>query len=78
MRIHDNITNYYSKISPFHWNKLSYNLAPYKDKYGVDYSYKQVWVITREKLNLNYRKPYLKFNEAPEDAEEQLEKKLQK
>ena len=45
-----------------------------KDKYGVDYSYKQVWVITREKLNLNYRKPYLKFNEAPEDAEEQLEK----
>ena len=28
-----------------------------RDKYGIDYSYKQVWIITRKKLNLNYRKP---------------------
>ena len=45
-----------------------------KDKYGIDYTYKQVWIITREKLNLNYRKPYLRFNEAPTDAEDQLKK----
>ena len=45
-----------------------------RDKYGIDYSYKQVWVLTRDKLNLNYRKPYLKFQESPEDAEEQLKK----
>ena len=43
-----------------------------RDKYGIDYSYKQVWIITRKKLNLNYRKTYLKFHESPEDAEEQL------
>lgn len=49
-----------------------------KDDYGVDYSYKQVWIISREKLGLNYRKPYLKYHEAPEDAEEQFKKKLQK
>ena len=45
-----------------------------RDKYNVDYSYKQIWIIVREKLNLNYRKPYLRFNEAPEDAKEQFKK----
>lgn len=49
-----------------------------KDKYNIDYSYKQVWVIVRKKLNLNYRKPYIKFNESPENADEDLKKKLQK
>ncbi|MCL2116323.1 MAG: helix-turn-helix domain-containing protein [Methanobrevibacter sp.] len=27
------------------------------DKYGIKYSYKQAWVICREKLKLNYGKP---------------------
>lgn len=27
-----------------------------KDEFGIEYSDKQVWVITREKLNLNYGK----------------------
>ena len=45
-----------------------------KDKYGVDYSEKQVWVITREKLNLNYGKPFVKYNTHPENPEEYLKK----
>ena len=45
-----------------------------KDKYNIEYSYKQVWVIVRKKLNLNYRKPYIKFNESPENADEDLKK----
>ena len=45
------------------------------DKYGIKYTYKQVWIISRDKLNLNYRKPYLKYHESPEDAEEQFKKK---
>ncbi|GAA5818484.1 MAG: Pseudogene of conserved hypothetical protein [Methanobrevibacter sp. CfCl-M3] len=28
-----------------------------KDKYGIEYSYKQVWFITIKKLGLNYGKP---------------------
>lgn len=40
-----------------------------KDRFDVDYSIKQVWVITRKKLGLNYRKPFIKYNEAPENAE---------
>jgi len=28
-----------------------------KDKYGIEYSYKQVWFITKKKLGLNYGKP---------------------
>jgi transposase len=27
------------------------------EKFGIDYSYKQVWFITRKKLGLNYGKP---------------------
>ena len=45
-----------------------------KDEFDVEYSVKQVWVITREKLGLNYRKPFIKYNEAPENAEEILKK----
>ena len=47
-----------------------------KDEFDVEYSLKQVWVITREKLGLNYRKPFIKYNEAPENPEEILQKKL--
>ena len=47
------------------------------DKYGIKYTYKQVWIISRDKLNLNYRKPYLKYNESPEDAEEQFKKNFE-
>ena len=47
-----------------------------KKELGVDYSIKQVWVITRKKLGLNYRKPFIKYNEAPENADEILKKKL--
>ena len=32
----------------------------------------------REKLNLNYGKSYLRFNESPEDAEEQLKEETSK
>ena len=49
-----------------------------EEKYEVKYSYKQVWVITRQKLKLNYREPNLRYLEAPEDAEEQFKKKLPK
>lgn len=46
-----------------------------KDNFHVQYSLKQVWVITREKLGLNYRKPFIKYPEAPENADEILKKK---
>ena len=29
-----------------------------KEKYGITYSEKQIWVITRQKLNLNYGNPF--------------------
>lgn len=45
-----------------------------ENKYGVKYSYKQVWEITTVKLNLNYRKPYLRYQQSPDDAEDQLKK----
>ena len=48
-----------------------------KEKYLVDYTYKQVWVITRIKLNLNYREGNSRFFEAPEDAEENLHESLE-
>ena len=47
-----------------------------KNEFDVEYSIKQVWVITRKKLGLNYRKPFIKYNEAPKNAEEILKKKL--
>ena len=46
-----------------------------KERFGVKYSYKQVWEITRKKLGFNYCKPFLIYNEAPADAEEILLKK---
>ena len=47
-----------------------------KDEFEVKYSLKQVWVITRDKLGLNYRKPFIKYNEAPENAEETFKKTM--
>ena len=49
-----------------------------KEKYGIEYTPKQVWIITRVKLGLNYRKPYLVYNKAPDNADEKLKKKHQK
>lgn len=46
-----------------------------EERFGVSYSYKQVWEITRKKLGFNYCKPFLIYNEAPADAEEILLKK---
>lgn len=46
-----------------------------EERFGVTYSYKQVWEITRKKLGLHYCKPFLIYNEAPADAEEILLKK---
>lgn len=45
-----------------------------KEKFGIKYTLKQVWVITRKKLGLNYRKPYLVYNDAPENADELFKK----
>ena len=45
-----------------------------KDKFNVKYSIKQVWVITREKLGLNYCKPFLIYKESPENADEIFKK----
>ena len=49
-----------------------------KEKYGIEYTPKQVWVITRKKLGLNYRKPYLVYDKAPDNADEIFKKKHQK
>ena len=49
-----------------------------KERYGVEYTPKQVWIITRKKLRLNYRKPYLVYDKAPENADEIFKKKHQK
>lgn len=45
-----------------------------EDKYGINYSYKQVWVIVKKKLKLNYRQPNLRYLEAPADADNQFKK----
>jgi len=59
-------------------NEENYDLKRVKklieDEFGIEYSDKQVWVITREKLNLNYGKPMLKYSTRPENAEEKLKK----
>ena len=47
-----------------------------KKNYGIEYSPKQVWVITRKKLGLNYRKHYLVYDKAPENADEIFKKKV--
>ena len=48
------------------------------DKYGINYSMKQVWMITRKKMELGYKKPFIVYNEAPENAEEIFKKKTSK
>ena len=48
------------------------------ENFSIEYSYKQVWEITRKKLNLNYGKPFLKYNERPENYKEEFKKKLEK
>jgi len=45
-----------------------------KDKFEIDYSIKQVWVITKEELGLNYGKPVIKYSEIPENPEIDLKK----
>jgi len=45
-----------------------------KEKFGVDYSTKQVWVITRKELGLNYGKPFIKYSEMSETPELDLKK----
>ena len=44
------------------------------DNFDVYYSYKQVWEITRNKLDLNYGKPFLKYKERPENYKEEFKK----
>jgi len=45
-----------------------------KEKFGITYSIKQVWVITRKQLGLNYSKPFIKYSETPENPELNLKK----
>jgi putative transposase len=47
------------------------------DKYDVDYTYKQVWVIVRVKFGLNYTKPFPNYDNSPETAREDLKKTQQ-
>ena len=44
-------------------------------EFKVTYSDKQVWEIVRKRLGLNYRKPFIIYNESPEDADDLLLKK---
>ena len=44
------------------------------ENFSIEYSYKQVWEITRKKLNLNYGKPFLKYHERPENYKEEFKK----
>ena len=44
-----------------------------KNKYGIDYSMKQIGVIVK-KLGYNYSKAYPLFTKSPKDAKEQLKK----
>ena len=46
------------------------------EKFGVKYSYKQVWEITRKKLKLNYAKPAPQSPDRPINRKELLKKKL--
>ncbi len=59
-------------------NEEKYNLKDagnlIEEKYGITYSEKQVWVITREKLNLNYEKLFLEYNTCPENPEDDFKK----
>lgn len=49
-----------------------------KEKYNVEYSYKQVWEIVRKKLALNYSKPFPVYENKPENAEKILKKTPEK
>ena len=59
-------------------NEEKYNLKDVsnliEEKYGITYSEKEVWVITRQKLNLNYGKPFIQYNTRPENPEKDLKK----
>jgi len=46
------------------------------EKFGVEYTYKQAWVITRRKFKLNYGKPAPESPDRPENRKEILKKKL--
>ena len=48
-----------------------------EERFGVKYSYKQVWEITREKLGFHYCKPFIIYNEAPVNDADILLKKCQ-
>ena len=63
------------------WDK--YQIIEKYEKYQIQkreiqikYSEKQVWVITRQKLNLSYGKPFTQYNTRPENPEEDLKKNL--
>ena len=43
-------------------------------KFGIDYSYKQVWFITRKKLGLNYGKPSPESPERSPNRKKELKK----
>ena len=45
-----------------------------KEKFNIEYSEKQVWVIVREKLGFNYGKPFTKYSKKPKNAEKTLKK----
>jgi transposase len=44
------------------------------EKFGVEYTYKQVWVITRKKFKLNYGKASPESPDRPKDRKEILKK----
>ena len=44
-------------------------------EFHINYSYKQVWEIMRVKLDFNSGKPFLKYNERPENYKEEFKKK---
>jgi transposase len=45
-----------------------------KEKFNVEYSYKQVWEIVRKKFSLNYSKPFPIYENKPENAKNILKK----
>lgn len=59
-------------------NEENFNLKDVKnlieEKYGIQYSEKQIWVITRKKLGLNYGKPFIEYNTRPENPKDDLKK----
>jgi len=47
------------------------------EKFGIDYTHKQVWFITRKKLGLNYGKPSPESPERDPERKKVLKKKLE-